>query len=375
MSLRDDAAKVLVELEARGRLRGHRVVEGAAGPMTRLALGEVQNFSSNDYLGLAADPRLQEAAIEVMKESGFGAAASRLIMSNAAHERLEAELAAWLRVERVQLFNSGYAANVGVVSTILGAEDVVFSDQLNHASLIDGCRLSRAKVVVYRHADLADLEAKLEAHTGRRQVILSESIFSMDGDVADVAGLSKLASRSGATLVVDEAHAVGVTGPEGRGVSAAMGVVPDLLVGTLGKAFGCFGAFAAGSSQAVDLLWNRARSLVFSTGLPPLIAGAASRALTIISGPEGDERREVVARNSRLLRGPLGIAPGSHIVPWLVGGDSAAVAVSEKLLAKGIFAQAIRPPTVPEGTARLRLAMGMHSEEAVAELATAILSL
>lgn len=376
MSLREDAAKVLAELEAKGRLRRHRVVTGASGPTTKLATGgEVHNFSSNDYLGLAADPRLQEAAIATMRESGFGSSASRLIMSSDVHERLEGELADWLKVERAQLFNSGYAANVGTLSTIAGSEDVIFSDQLNHASLIDGCRLSRAKVVIYRHADLMDLEAKLEEHSGRRRFVVSESIFSMDGDVADVSALSALAARFEAVFVLDEAHAVGVVGPEGRGVAALRGVVPDLLIGTLGKAFGSHGAFVAGFAQPVDWLWNRARSLVFSTGMPPMLSGAASCALSIIRGLEGDQRRAKVANNAARLAAGIGSVAHSHILPWLIGPDSAAVSASERLLAQGLFAQAIRPPTVPEGTARLRLAMGMHSDEAVDQLAGALLSL
>lgn len=373
MSLRDDGAKVLAELEEKGRLRRHRVVSGAPGATVRLEGGaEVLNFSSNDYLGLAADPRLQEAAIEVMRKHGFGSTASRLIMSSDVHERLEAELADWLQAERVQLFNSGYAANVGLLSTVAGSEDVVFSDQLNHASLIDGCRLSRAKVVIYRHADLEDLEAKLCTHRGRRRFVVSESIFSMDGDVADVRALAALAQQGEAALILDEAHAVGAVGPEGRGVAASLGVTPDLLIGTLGKAFGCHGAFVAGHSQAVDWLWNRARSLVFSTGMPPMISGAASRALSIIRGFEGEERRARLAANAARLGCGLGAVAHSHIVPWLIGDDSAAVATSEQLLSQGLFAQAIRPPTVPEGTARLRLAMGMHTEEAVNQLIAAL---
>lgn len=376
MSLRDDGAKVLAELEEKGRLRRHRVMSGPPGATTRLEDGaEVLNFSSNDYLGLAADPRLQEAAIEVMRERGFGSAASRLIMSSDVHERLESELADWLQVERVQLFNSGYAANVGLLSTVAGSEDVIFSDELNHASLIDGCRLSRAKVAIYRHADLQDLETKLRSHEGRRRFVVSESIFSMDGDIADVRALAALAHEGEAALILDEAHAVGAVGPQGRGVAASAGVVPDLLIGTLGKAFGCHGAFVASHSQAVDWLWNRARSLVFSTGMPPLISGAASRALSIIRGVEGEERRAMLAANAGRLAGGIGVVAHSHIVPWLIGADAAAVAASERLLSQGLFAQAIRPPTVPEGTARLRLAMGMHSKSAVDQLVAALRAL
>lgn len=369
MSLRDDASRVLTELEAKGRLRGHRVVRGVPSPSAELAAGgEVHNFSSNDYLGLAGDVRLQEAAIQVMRSSGVGSAASRLIMSHQEHELLEAELAAWLGAERVQLFNSGYAANVGMLSTLAGPEDVIFSDQLNHASLIDGCRLSRARVCVYRHADLEDLERQLREVTGRRRFLVSETVFSMDGDIADVVGLAEVARRTGTTLILDEAHAVGVLGPQGRGIAASRGVVPDLLVGTLGKSFGCHGAFVAGASGPVDWLWNRARSLVFSTGIPPLISGAARAALQIIHSPEGDGLRRTVWENSHYLSSALGLRHSSHIFPWVIGCDADAVAASQQLLARGLFAQAIRPPTVPEGTARLRLAIGTHSRLALDRL-------
>jgi 8-amino-7-oxononanoate synthase len=382
MSLREDAASVLADLEAKGRLRAHRVITGAPGAIASLrstlgadATTTVHNFSSNDYLGLAGDIRLQEAAIEVMRSSGVGSTSSRLIMTHEEHDSLEAELAEWLRVERVQLFNSGYAANVGVLSTLAGPDDVIFSDQLNHASLIDGSRLSKAKVVVYRHADLEDLERQLRAVTGKRRLLVSESIFSMDGDVADVVRLEQLARQYGAVFLLDEAHAVGVVGPEGRGVAAERGANPDLLIGTLGKAFGCYGAFVAGGSQPVDWLWNRARSLVFSTGLPPMISGASRCALEIIRSVEGDSRRATVSANAARLASGLRSVAHSHILPWLIGGDEEAVAASHQLLARGLFAQAIRPPTVPEGTARLRLAVGMQSEEAIDLLARELLAL
>ncbi len=372
MSFQEDAEQILSSLEAKGRLRGHRVVSGVAGAETEMGGGVVHNFSSNDYLGLAGDVRLQQAAIEGMRESGLGSTASRLILTHEIHEELELELASWLGTERAQLFNSGYAANLGILSTVAGPEDEIFSDQLNHASLIDGCRLSRAQVRVYRHGDLEELEGQLKQAGGRRRFIVSESVFSMDGDVADVVGLCGLARRHEAVFILDEAHAVGVMGPQGRGIAAAHGVVPDLLVGTLGKAFGCHGAFVAGAKAPVDWLWNRARSLVFSTGIPPLISAAARCALKIIHSPEGEARRQAVFASAKRLAESLSIPQQSHILPWLIGDDSAAVAASQHLLDLGLFAQAIRPPTVPEGTARLRLALGMQSREAVDQLGQAL---
>jgi len=370
MKLLEDARRAMEALEKKGRLRGRRTFEGAMGQRLLLEGREVHNFSSNDYLGLAADERLVLAAKQAGR--GLGAGASRLIVSPAVHRELERSLAQWLHREDVQLFNSGYAANVGVLSTIAGDGTVVFSDELNHASIIDGCRLSRAKVVVYRHADYGDLEEKLASAGESRKLVVSESLFSMDGDLADVSRLRVLADSFGATLMLDEAHAVGVRGPQGRGVAAELGVVPDLLIGTLGKAFGCYGAFVAGDAVVMDWLWNRARSLVFSTGLPALLSEAALEALEIICSEEGDRRRERVEANWKGLAARLGVVAQSQIVPWLVGSDSDAVAVSNRLLAAGVFVQAIRPPTVPEGTARLRIALGTHAADAMDALAGAL---
>lgn len=370
MKLAEDARRVIEALEEKGRLRQRRAFDGAMGQRLRLEGREVHNFSSNDYLGLAADERLVTAAMQA--GGGLGAGASRLIVSPAVHRELERGLAQWLQVEAVQLFNSGYAANVGVLSTIAGAGAVVFSDELNHASIIDGCRLSRARVLVYRHADYADLEEKLAGAGEGRKLVVSESLFSMDGDVADVARLRALADAHGAALVLDEAHAIGVRGPQGRGVAAEFGVVPDLLIGTLGKAFGCYGAFAAGDAVVMDWLWNRARSLVFSTGLPGLLSEAALVALAIVDSEEGERRRQQVEANWKGLGGRLGVEAQSQIVPWVVGSDSDAVALSGRLLEAGVFVQAIRPPTVPEGTARLRIALGTHTEEAMAALVEAL---
>lgn len=371
MALRDDAREVLAALEERGRRRGHRQYDGVMGPSFELDGRRVHNFSSNDYLGLAGDVRVAEALARGAFQSGCGAGASRLIVGPREHIELERELASWLGAERVQLFNSGYAANVGVLSTLGGPDAVVFSDELNHASIIDGCRLSRARVVVYRHGDLADLAQKLGEVKAARKLVVSESVFSMDGDIADVEGLADLTRHAGAALLLDEAHAVGVIGPSGRGVAARHGVTPDVLMGTLGKAFGGYGAFVAAADEVVEWLWNRARSLVFSTGLPPAVSAAARAALAIIKGQEGEMLRSKVAANRDRLR-ELGLSCASHIVPWLVGADSAAVTLSRSLEGEGLFVQAIRPPTVPEGTARLRIALGTHSAEAMTSLISAL---
>jgi 8-amino-7-oxononanoate synthase len=374
VSLSDEVLAELGELEVAHRLRVPRVVDGAPGALAVIDGREVVNFASNDYLGLAGDPRLVRAAIRALEHCGAGVGSSRLIAGNhREHAQLESAVADWLRSDSARLFNSGYAANVGLLTALLRAGDVVFSDELNHASIIDGCRLSRAQIVVFRHADLRSLEAALTTHRGRRRVVVSESLFSMDGDIADVAAIAVLCRRHDAAFVLDEAHAVGVIGPEGRGVAAAHGVTPDVVVGTFGKALGSFGAFAATSRPVADLLWNRARSLVFSTGLPPSIPAASRAAVELVRGIEGDERRAVLAASARRLRELVQHAGGSAaspIVPLIIGDDRAAMACTEELLGAGLFVQGIRPPTVPPGTARLRVGLtAAHTTEHIEILA------
>jgi 8-amino-7-oxononanoate synthase len=368
VSLEDDALDELRELEALHRLRVPRVRDGVPGAVIRLDGRDVLNFASNDYLGLAGDPRLSRAAAAALDDAGTGAGASRLIVGNHRHHvRLEAAVADWLGCGGVRLFNSGYAANLGVLTALLGAGDVVFSDELNHASIIDGCRLSRAEVTVFRHRDVAALEAALVDRVGRRRIVVSESLFSMDGDLADVEAIAALCKRHDAAFVLDEAHAIGVIGPEGRGLAALHGVVPDIVIGTFGKALGGFGAFAATSRAVAELLWNKARPLVFSTGLPPSVPAAAQAAIEIVRGVDGEHRRARLAGHARRLRalvpGILGAA-ASAIAPLVIGEDRAAMRCTDLLLAEGLFVQGIRPPTVPPGTARLRVGLSaIHSDQ------------
>ena len=364
MSLDDDARAELQQLEAEHRRREPRILDGAQGTHVTLNGALVLSFSSNDYLGLAGDRRLARAVASACEEDGSGAGASRLIVGNhRRHMAAERAIGDWLRYAGVRLFNSGYAANVGVLSALMNRDDVVFSDELNHASIIDGCRLSRARVVVFQHRDTAALERALGEHTGRRRLVVSESLFSMDGDLADVEALSALCKRHGAALMLDEAHAIGVSGPEGRGVAAGCGVVPDLLVGTCGKALGAFGAFVASGPAVADLLWNRARSFVFSTGLPPMVPAAIVAAIGIVRGHEGEERRRsLVARAVQLrkLIAGLGGSPTSAIAPLVIGDDRQTMSISRRLWDARIFVQGIRPPTVPVGTARLRISLAAN---------------
>jgi 8-amino-7-oxononanoate synthase len=369
----DDLGDQLRALEAAGLRRRLRSVDGAQGPTIQLDGRTVLNFASNNYLGLAAHSTLVAAAHGAIDESGLGAGASRLIAGNfQAHRKLEASLAAFHRQPAALLFNSGYQANVGAIQALAGPGDVIFSDALNHASLIDGCRLSRADVFVYRHADLDHLRSHLVVHRqARRRLVVTDTIFSMDGDLAPLGPLRALCDETGAVLVVDEAHATGVLGPSGRGLAALAEVHADVHLATLSKALGAFGAYASGSTNLIQVLMHRARSFVFTTALPPGVAAAADAALSLVAGPEGDRRRAVLRGHmQRFATGlkQLGLlapgAGGSPIFPVLLGDPLRTMGATEALLAAGVYAQGIRPPTVPPGTSRLRFAlMATHTPQ------------
>ena len=346
-----------------------RVNIGVAGE-PRLA------FCSNDYLGLANHPALAQAAGAAAAEQGFGSSAARLVSGDfPAHRQLEERLAAYCRRPAALVFPSGYQTNLGVLTALAGPEDLIVSDALNHASLIDGCRLSRARVAVYPHRDARAAGRLLaEGNAARRRLLVTESIFSMDGDAAPLADLADLADRHDAILIVDEAHAFGVLGPRGRGLAAAAGIEPDVLIATLGKAVGAAGGFVAGSNPLRDFLVNRARTFVFTTALPPPVAAAAAAALVLLDGPEGDERRARLrdrrtwlAERLAALR-PLALpgftdCPESPILPFVLGTEARALAVSAALAERGVFVPAIRPPTVPVGTARLRITLSAAHEQ------------
>ncbi len=279
--------------------------------------------------------------------------------------RSKLAVADWMQ-RPARLFNTGYAANVGVITALADARDVIFSDELNHASLIDGCRLSRARVVVVPHRDVAALDAALRTcPTARRRFVVTESLFSMDGDLADLTAIAATCARHDAAWIVDEAHAIGARGPQGRGVAAELAVSPDVVIGTFGKALGGFGAFAVATAAVAELLYNRARTFVFSTALPPSTAAANAAALELVRGREGDDRRRALAANARVVREALPALGGhvdSAIAPLQVGDDRAVMALSARLLERRVFAQGIRPPTVPEGTSRLRISVSSGHE-------------
>ncbi len=353
----------LTELEEHGLIRQLRRMNGVQGRVIDLDGRTVLNFSANNYLGLAGSDELRRALAKAVGRVGVGAGASRLIAGNMAeHEALEQDLARFHETEAALVFNSGYHANIGVIQALAGPADEVFSDELNHASLIDGCRLSRAKVSVFPHRDVATLARQLTASSARRKLVVTDALFSMDGDPAPVAALADLCAQAGALLVVDEAHAVGVIGPAGRGLCAAAGVVPAALVGTMGKAFGVFGAYVAGERRLIRYLVNRARSFIFTTALPPAVMTACRASVRIASGNEGDAlRADLAARVSQFREGlrALGLPTPSesHIQPIVLGDERRTMAVAEELLEQGVYAQGIRPPTVPRGTSRLRVAL------------------
>jgi 8-amino-7-oxononanoate synthase len=366
-----DVAERLEELRECGLHRQLRLIEGPQGPTVTLDGRPVLLLCSNNYLGLADRREVREAAAEAALRWGAGAGASRLISGNMEpHRQMEERLAAFKGYEEALLFGSGYLANTGVVAALAGQGEVVFSDELNHASIVDGCRLSRAETFVYRHGDLEHLAWALYHVRGRTALIATDGIFSMDGDVAPLPELLELARRHGARLMVDEAHATGAIGPGGRGSVAAAGLSGevDVVVGTLGKALGSYGAYVCADAQTVDFLVNSARPFIFSTAPSPPAIGAALAALAVLEAePELVERLQANARTlrRRLAAEGLGVgSSGSQVVPIQVGDAATAMELCEEALRRRVFAQGIRPPTVPEGSCRLRCtAMATHKAE------------
>ena len=368
----------LDEIRAAGLERRLRTVEGAQEASVVIDGRRILLFCSNNYLGLANHPEVLAAAHRALDRFGASAASSRLISGHMrAHAELETEIAGWKRCDDALVFSTGYQANIGTITSLVGRGDVVISDELNHASIIDGCRLSRAHVSVYRHNDVDSLREQLEQHAdARRALVVTESLFSMDGDRAPLREIADLTQHYGAWLMVDEAHAAGVFGPGGAGIVAEQDLtdVVDVHLGTLGKALGSFGAYVAGSRTLMDLLVNRARSFIFTTGLPPSAAAAALAAIRIVRR-EPERARDLLARARRLgarLRAEGLSVPhlDSQILPILIGSAEESVAVATRLLTHGVYVAAIRPPTIPHGTSRLRLSlMATHSDEDV-EVAT-----
>jgi len=336
------------------------------------------NFGSNDYLALANDPRLAEAAAAAAQREGFGSGSSPLVVGHgAAHDALERRLAEFEGTEAALLFSTGYAANVGAVTALVGRGDVVYSDELNHASIVDGCRLSRAQVRVFPHGDAAALAAALGDDSGkfRRRLIVTDGLFSMDGDVGPLADLAALADRHDAMLAVDEAHATGVFGAQGRGTCEAAGIEErvDVRIGTLSKALGSIGGFVVGRRSLVEWLVNRARPYIFSTALPAATAAASAAALEIV-GSEPQRRSDLLRRAAELRKALAAqgwdtAGSTSQIIPLVVGEAGRAMQLAAALRDRGFLVPPIRPPSVPAGACRLRLSLSYgHSPAAIDDL-------
>jgi 8-amino-7-oxononanoate synthase len=361
----------LAQKEQQHLLRALVRLNSAQGPRVTVDGKRVVLLCSNNYLGLAEHPALKNAACDAMERYGFGSGASRLVSGNTElHEELEHRIAAFKGAESAIIFNSGYAANTGVIPAVAGDGDLVLSDSLNHASIIDGCRLSKAKTEVYRHRDMDHLETLLRSNsTVRRKLIVTDGIFSMDGDIAPLPDLVRLAERYHAILMVDDAHATGVLGERGRGTAEHFGLEGrvHIQMGTLGKALGSFGAYVAGARDIVRYLLNTSRSYMFSTSLPPAVCAASIASLNVLEA-EPWRRNKLWDNRSRLARGltslDIIIAPSTTpIFPLLVGSSNTALQASQEAFAQGIFVTAIRPPTVPDGSARLRATvMATHSD-------------
>jgi len=382
-ALDDVLSAGLRSLDERGLRRRMRRVERRGGAEVLLDGRPAADFSSNDYLGLAADPRVARAAAEALADAGTGGGAARLISGNHPHhEALEAALAGLKRTGAALLFPSGYAANTGAIPALVGRGDAIYSDALNHASLIDGSRLSRADVRIFPHARVDALDAMLRADEGRfrRRLIVVDAVFSMDGDLFPLDRLVEVARRHGAWTYVDDAHGTGVLGDEGRGSLERWGVEGriDVVMGTLGKALGTSGAFIAGSAVLCEWLMNRARGFVFTTAPPPALAAATLEALRIAQAEPW--RRERLRQNARRLRAGLAAlgrpAPGEpdgHVVPVVLGGEEDTMRAGRLLRERGFLAGAVRPPTVPPGTSRLRLTLSAaHTPEQVDGLLAAL---
>jgi 8-amino-7-oxononanoate synthase len=352
----------LLQLDKQHLLRRFLVVESYDGPRITVNGRSLLLMCSNDYLGLSGHPSIREAVAKAMGQYGFGSGASRLISGTSAlHEKLERRIAAFKGTESALLFNSGYAANTGIIPAIAGEGDIILSDSLNHASIIDGCRLSTANVIVYPHKDIDFIESSLKkSRNAKRTLIVTDGVFSMDGDIAPLPELVMLAEKYGAILMVDDAHATGVLGKTGRGTAEHFGLVGrvHIQMGTLGKALGSFGAYAAGNRDMIEYLMNRARSFIYSTALPPPVCAASLAAFDIMEREPGllktlweNRRRFVHGLNA------LGVITGiseTPIVPVMLGVSEKALRASGRLFDYGIYATAVRPPSVPEGSARIR---------------------
>jgi 8-amino-7-oxononanoate synthase len=377
---RSELSSRLHELEHTGLIRRRRQIEGPQGPHLRVDGATYLAFCSNDYLGLAAHPALADAVRRTLEQFGVGAgASSHLCGHTSLHEELEQRLARFVGLPRALHFSTGYMANLGVLPSLAGPGDVIFSDRLNHASLIDGARLSRADVIVYPHRDFEALDLLMYKSAQRSKLVVTDAVFSMDGDLAPLPQLLSLCERHDAWLVVDDAHGFGVLGQSGAGALSHWAVNSQRIVyiGTLGKAAGVFGAFAAGDSDVIEWILQRARTYMFTTASPPILAGALLAALELIES-ESWRRSHLTTLIGQTVSGLAGLRwpllPSSTAIqPLIIGDNSEALSLMETLRRDGLWVPAIRPPTVPTGTARLRISLSAaHTEHDVDRLLTVL---
>lgn len=375
-----DFQQALAGLATEGLLRTRRVVSGAQGPLLHVDDRAYLSFCSNDYLGLANHPDVIAAATAALAEYGMGAAASALISGHStAHESLEQALAAFVRLPAALYFSNGYMANIGIIGALVGDKDLIVTDRFSHASLIDGARLSGAELKVFRHNDIVHLDKVLARYQGARKLVVTDAVFSMDGDLAPLAELATVCAHHGAWLLVDDAHGFGVLGEQGRGsmVHANISAPHVIYMGTLGKAVGVAGAFVAGERDLIAWIMQRARTYMFTTANPPVLAAATSASLSLIA--RDDWRREQLHKLVGQLRNGLTGLPwqllpsDTAIQPLIIGENQTARALMHHLREQGIWVPAICPPTVPKGSARLRITLSaLHTEEHVARLVAAL---
>src|SRR4030065_1178138 len=366
----------LTELKKKSLLRKLTYIDSSIGSRITINGKRYINFSSNDYLGLSKDRRIIKAALNALNKYGFGSGASRLLSgSYIPHKKLEEKIARFKGTEAALVFNTGYSANTGIIPALVGVEDTIFSDEPNHASIIDGARLSKAEIKIYSHGNMNHLEGLLKK-SSKRKLIVTDTIFSMDGDIAPLKDIVFLSKKYSAMLMIDDAHGTGVLGKTGRGglehfdikasASSAQGIIQ---MGTLSKAFGCFGGFAAGSKDLIDFLINMARSFIYSTSLPPAIAGACINAIDIVNSESDSLRKKLWANREKLYQGLKNLGydtlnSETPIIPILAGDVKSGLKIGSYLFKWKIFAPAIRPPTVSEGMCRIRFSVtAAHTDE------------
>ncbi len=371
------------EIKQKGLYRELREVSSPQRSRIIINGREVINFSSNNYLGLASHPEVIKALVNSAEKWGVGSGSARLIVGNhSPHNQLEKYIAEFKEKEASLVYTSGYHTNVGIITALMGKEDEIFSDQLNHASIIDGCRLSKAKISIYRHRDTGHLEELLSKSRAEKKLIVTDTVFSMDGDLAPLKEIVEIAGRYNAAVMVDEAHATGIFGPEGRGLAFHLGLQNEIEIhmGTLGKAVGVSGGYVAGSKNLINFLINRSRSFIFTTGYPVPLASAIIKAMEIMRKDERlrkklwENIRFFEKRAEELFKREIHLS--SQIVPVIIGREETTLKISADLYEKGFFVGAIRPPTVPPGTSRLRVSlMATHTFEEISDLLESLLSL